>query len=136
TPRGTSVRVDMTYDASHRLPADVRAVIVSPSIIADRFVQLTPAYSGGPVLADGAVVGQERTGVPVELDETFDATDRLMRAIGPEGANRDGSVSRLLEVAAETLDGQGERIRRSIGSVAEVTDTLAASRDDVTGTVE
>ena len=136
TPSGTSVRVDMTYDASYDLPVDVKAVIVSPSIIADRFVQLTPAYSGGAVLASGAVVGQERTGVPVELDETFSATGRLMKALGPQGANRNGAVSNLLTVMADTLDGEGERIRRTIHGVADVSETLASSRDDITGTVE
>ncbi len=136
TPSGTSVRVDMTYDAAYDLPADVKAVIVSPSIIADRFVQLTPAYSGGAVLADGAIIGQNRTGVPVELDETFSATDRLMKALGPEGANRNGAVSNLLTVMADTLNGQGERIRRTIHGVADVSQTLASSRDDISGTVQ
>lgn len=136
TPSGTSVRVDMTVDEEYRLPADVRAVIVSPSIVADRFVQLTPAYDGGTVLAEGAVIGQDRTATPVELDETFSSTDRLLRALGPEGANRDGAVSDVLGVLADTLDGQGAKLHDTIGGLADVSSTLAASSDDITGTVE
>ena len=54
TPSGTNVVVTMHYDADVQIPADAKAVIISPSIVGDRFVQLTPAYTGGPALADGA----------------------------------------------------------------------------------
>jgi len=30
--------------------------IVSPSVVADRYVQLTPAYTSGPQIANGAVI--------------------------------------------------------------------------------
>ena len=43
TPEGNSVRVDMEYDAQYRA-RDAKAVIVTPTLVADRFVQLTPAY--------------------------------------------------------------------------------------------
>ena len=45
TPRGTSVLVEMEYDDDYTLPADAEAVVVSPSVIGDRFVQLTPPGS-------------------------------------------------------------------------------------------
>ena len=51
TPSGTDVIVKMHYDANVQIPANAKAVIVSPSIVGDRFVQLTPAYTGGAVLA-------------------------------------------------------------------------------------
>ena len=43
---GTSVRVEMTYSGVD-LPKDVHALIVPPSIVGDRFVQLAPAYTSG-----------------------------------------------------------------------------------------
>lgn len=135
-PSGTEVRVTMTYDDRYELPADARAVIMSPSIIADRFVQLTPAYVDGPRLADGAVIGRQDTGVPVELDQTFETTNDLMKALGPEGANRDGAVSDLLGVLAEVLDGQGKDLRRTVADAADLTDTVAAGSDEITGSVQ
>ena len=42
TPSGTDVTVTMSYDAGVKVPEDAAAVIVSPSIVGDRFVQLTP----------------------------------------------------------------------------------------------
>ena len=40
TPSGTQVVVTMHYDADVQIPADAKAVIISPSIVGDRFVQL------------------------------------------------------------------------------------------------
>lgn len=135
TPTGTNVRVEMTYDADYDLPADAKAVIMSPSVISDRFVQLTPAYVKGPTLDDGAVIGQEDTGVPVELDHTFETTDELLRALGPNGANRDGAVSDTLSVLADVLDGQGKNLRQTLADAADLTDTVAEGSDEITGSI-
>ena len=43
TVEGTHVRVEIAYDEKYRLPADAHAVIVPPSVVGDRFVQLAPA---------------------------------------------------------------------------------------------
>src|SRR5690606_18446053 len=43
-PAGTTVEVTMEYDGELKVPADVKAVVVAPSVVGDRFVQLTPAY--------------------------------------------------------------------------------------------
>ena len=60
------MRVEMEYDAKYKLPADAKAVIVTPTLVADRFVQLTPAYDGsGAAMADGADIplpGDRRAG--------------------------------------------------------------------------
>ena len=56
TPSGTDVVVEMHYDDDIDVPADAKAVIVSPSIVGDRYIQLTPVYESGPKLADGAIL--------------------------------------------------------------------------------
>src|SRR5690349_6669322 len=77
TPSGTDVVVTMRYDADVRLPEDAAAVIVSPSIVGDRFVQLTPVYTDGPVLDDGATLETDQTAVPLELDQIYQSLDDL-----------------------------------------------------------
>ena len=47
-PEGDRVRVSMEYDDEYKLPADAKAAIVTPTLTADRFVQIAPAYTGGP----------------------------------------------------------------------------------------
>ncbi|MBW9204654.1 MCE family protein [Mumia sp. zg.B53] len=136
TPRGSTVRVKISWDADYAVPADVTAVIVSPSVVGDRFVQLTPAYAGGPKLADGAHLDQERSATPTELDESYEALDRVAKALGPQGANADGALSTLLETSADNLDGRGEEIRRSIAALAKVTTTADGSKDELFSSME
>ena len=45
---------EVSYKGDVKLPNDVKAVVVSPSIVGDRFIQLAPAYDGGAVLKDHA----------------------------------------------------------------------------------
>ncbi len=58
-PRASDVEVTMTVRDDVKLPADARAIVIAPNLVSARFVQFTPAYTGGPVLADGA---QDRAG--------------------------------------------------------------------------
>jgi phospholipid/cholesterol/gamma-HCH transport system substrate-binding protein len=134
-PEGNSVRVDMEYDAEYDLPADAKAVIVTPTLVADRFVQLTPPYSGGPALEDGEDIGLRDTAVPVELDQVYEGLDSLSVALGPNGVNSDGSLAELLSVGADTLDGQGADVNRMIGDLARTVDTFNRGKGDLFGTV-
>ncbi|MBW3647214.1 MAG: MCE family protein [Actinobacteria bacterium] len=134
-PRGTSVRVTMTYDAKYDVPADAQAVLVAPSIVSDRYVQLTPVFQGGEVLADGAVLGTDRTDVPVELDQIFSSLNELNLALGPQGANRDGALSDLLDVGAQNLDGNGVLLNSTLKDFSTLVSTLSDQREDLFGTV-
>jgi phospholipid/cholesterol/gamma-HCH transport system substrate-binding protein len=134
-PAGDRVRVELRYDDEYKVPADAKAVVVAPSVVSDRYVQLTPVYEGGAVLADHARIGLERTAVPVELDRIFDSLNDLNVAMGPEGANRDGALSRLLAVGADNLDGQGRNINRTMRDFSLAVGTLADSRQDLFATV-
>lgn len=127
---GTAVEVTMTYDGDVNLPPDVTAAIVPPSIVGDRFVQLAPAWADGEVLADGAHVAQERTAVPIELDETFRQLDDLATALGPTGADKDGALSRLTRAGAAALDGNGRRLNRTLRQLSSALGTLAAVDED------
>jgi phospholipid/cholesterol/gamma-HCH transport system substrate-binding protein len=133
--KGTSVEVRISYDADVDLPADVHALIVPPSIVGDRFVQLAPAYESGAMLADGARLGLDRTGVPVELDDTYAALDKLAVGLGPDGANKDGALSTLVTATARNLSGHGAEFNRTVRELAGAIDTLAGSSGDIDDTV-
>ncbi len=136
TPEGTRVRVDMTLDDPDLvLPADAAAVIVSPSLVTGRYVQLTPTYSGGPVLEDGAVIPEERTAVPLDVDDLARTATELTEALGPNGANSRGALSDLLDVGAANLDGNGQAINDAVTNLGELSGTLADSREELFGTV-
>jgi phospholipid/cholesterol/gamma-HCH transport system substrate-binding protein len=135
TVQGPRVRVEMSYDGKYKLPEDVQAVIVPPSVVSDRFIQLTPAYTGGPVLADNAVLDTDRTQVPLEFDEIFRNLDELNRALGPEGANKHGALSRLIDVSAQNLAGNGDQLNGALKQFSAAISALAGSRTDLFATV-
>ncbi|MDQ2589222.1 MCE family protein [Saccharothrix yanglingensis] len=135
-PEGGSVRVDLELDHGVDVPADARAVVVSPTIVADRYVQLTPVYTGGDRMAPGAVITSARTAGTVELDELYASLDSLLTALGPNGANRQGALSDLLRTGAANLDGTGGPLGESIRQLADAARTLAGSREDLFGTVD
>ena len=134
-PTGTDVAVTMTYDAELVLPADARAVIVAPSVVGDRYVQLTPAYTGGPRLVDGAELSVDDTATPLELDQIYDSLDRLNVALGPNGANRTGALSDLLAVTADNFGGEGTTFRQTIEDFSRFSQTLANNKEELFGSV-
>ena len=134
-PEGRSVRVDLSYDAGQDIPADARAIIVPPSVVSDRYVQLTPAYTGGPVLADGADLSTDRTSVPLEIDDVYRSLDELNRALGPSGANANGALADLVATARANLEGNGDQLHQTLGGLSQALSTLADSRQDLFGTL-
>lgn len=136
-PTGTDVTVTMAYDDTVKLPADAKAVIIAPSVVGDRYVQLTPAYSGtGDVLTDGAELSVEDTSQPLELDQIYDSLDRLNVALGPQGANKTGALSDLLSVTADNFGGQGTTFRQTIKDFSRFSATLANNKEELFGSVE
>jgi len=134
-PAGRAIRVTFWWDAENKVPATAKAVIAAPSIVADRYVQLTPAYSGGDVMADGAQIPLDRTAVPLELDQIYQSLNDLSVALGPKGANDRGALSRLLDVSAKNLDGQGGKLNQTITDVSTLTQTLAGNSQGLFQTI-
>jgi phospholipid/cholesterol/gamma-HCH transport system substrate-binding protein len=135
TVEGTRVKVEMSYDGKYKLPEDVQAVVVPPSVVSDRYIQLTPAYTGGPALGDNEVLDTDRTQVPLEFDEIFRNLDELNRALGPEGANKHGALSRLIDISAKNLTGNGDELNGALKQFSAAISTLAGSRTDLFATV-
>ncbi len=135
-PQGTRVEVVMKIDyPGLKLPADVRAAAVSPSLVTGRFVQLSPPYTGGPELADDAEIPIERTAVPFGVDDLAAAASELSNALGPDGVNSTGALSRALDVGAANLTGNGQALNESLTNVSQLSTTLADSREDLFGTI-
>jgi phospholipid/cholesterol/gamma-HCH transport system substrate-binding protein len=135
TPEDTRVRVELTYDAKYRLPADAHAAIVSPTLVATRFIQLTPAYSQGPELADNGTIPIDRTVSPIEFDQLKTELTDFAKALGPDGANRDGALSRALTAIDQNGRGQGQNFHQMIVELSETARTLADGQNDFFGTV-
>ena len=66
-PMGETVEVELHVRRGIEVPADAKAVQVTPSVIPDRNIQLVPAYAGGPTMESGAHIPLDRTATPVEV---------------------------------------------------------------------
>ncbi|MEU5837223.1 MCE family protein [Streptomyces diacarni] len=134
-PHGKKVEVTLRIDEGVEVPANARAVVIAPSLVSDRYVQLSPAYTKGPKLADSAVLPSGRNSVPLEVDQLYASITELSDALGPEGANADGALSELLDVGAENLDGNGAALGESIEEFGKAAKTLDGNRGDLFATV-
>jgi virulence factor Mce-like protein len=139
-PTGTDVTVKFYYEGEQKVPADAKAAVISPSIVGDRFIQLTPAYSGGAQLKNNATLGEDRTATPLELDEIFGSINDLTKALGPDGANKPvengvGPLTRLLDSTARNFGGQGAQFNTTLKNLGALTKTLADNKEELFGTL-
>ena len=135
-PDGTQVQVRMRLDRGVAVPVSAAAVVVAPSVVSDRYVQLTPAYTGGATLPAGAVIPADHTATPVELDQLYASLDKLATALGPNGANANGALSDLLNTGAANLQGNGQNLGDTIQQLGSATRTLSGSAGDLFATVD
>jgi phospholipid/cholesterol/gamma-HCH transport system substrate-binding protein len=135
TPVGQQVRVTMTVNGGVPVPANADAVVVAPSVVSDRYIQLIPAYTGGPQMASGAVIPQRRTATPVEVDQLYSSLVKLASALGPNGVNSHGALSDVINTGAANLSGNGKNFNTMIDRLGAATRTLSGSRSDLFATV-
>nr|WP_234815494.1 MCE family protein [Mycolicibacterium duvalii] len=134
-PEPTRVKITFSYDGRYRVPADVNAAILSPAIVTARVIQLTPAYTGGPELADNAVIGEDRTAVPVEWDDLRVQLERLSELVAPAEPGATSTLGSVVHTTAESLRGQGANLRSTILELSQAISLLDQHRDDMFGSV-
>ncbi|SEH86279.1 virulence factor Mce family protein [Mycolicibacterium rutilum] len=134
-PVGTQAEMRLAVQRGIRVPADAKAVIVAQNLVSARYVQLTPAYESGPVMADGAVIPLDRTAIPVEWNEVKEQLMRLATDLGPAGGMSTGSVGRFIDSAATALDGNGGKLRETMAQLSGVGRILADGSGNIVDTI-
>lgn len=127
-PDGNSVRVEMTYEPDYTLPADAKAAVVTPTLVADRYVQVFPAYADGAALPDEGDIPLARTQTPIELDRMYKSLDDLAVTLGPKAGSTSGALDNLLTAGAKALEGNGELGSETIRNLSAAADTFARNR--------
>ena len=131
-PKGTRAELTMKIAHGVPIPADAKAVIVAPNLVAARYVQLTPAYeSSGPTMPDGTVIPTERTAVPVEWDEVKAQLTRLATELGPTSEVSSTAVGRFIDSAANALGGNGTKLRQMLAQLAGAGRILAGGSGNI-----
>ncbi|NDJ89698.1 virulence factor Mce family protein [Mycolicibacter kumamotonensis] len=135
-PQPDRVKVTFWVARKYKVPADVRAAILSPQLVTSRSIQLTPAYTGGPVMTDGAVIPETRTAVPVEWDELREQLERLTDALQPTQPGGVSTLGAFINTAAENLRGRGADIRETVTKMSQAISALGDHSNDIFSTIK
>lgn len=136
-PAGDRMKVNFHYDSKYKVPAEAVASILNPTVVASRVLQLDPPYTGGPALADNAVIPMERTRLPVEWDDIRGQLDKLVRELGPQGGPGDkGALGGFVDSLADALNGKGKDINTTFKALSDAVATLNEGRGDLFATTK
>ena len=133
-PRADTVRLTLEIDSNIRVPEGASLSVVPITLISDRYVQLYPAFDGGPSLEEGDHIPLARTTIPAELDDVLAQLKGLLSALEPRAGER-GPLARLIEDLDRTFRGKGDELARTIEHSADVFEDLAGSQSDITGLI-
>src|SRR6201998_60305 len=129
-PAGDKMKVTFHYATKYKVPANASAVILNPTLVALRAIQLEPPYRGGPVLADNAKIPQDRTQVPVEWDELRNSVTNIISKLGPTPEQPKGPFGEVIESYANGLAGKGKEINTTLDNLSRALNALNQSRGD------
>ena len=134
-PQPNTTKVTFSVDSQYPVPADVKAAILSPSLVSARAIQLVPAYSGGPKLAAGATIPQERTAVPVEWDDFRQQLEKLTDSLQPTTPGGPSPVGEFINTAAANLRGEGDTAHDTVIKLSQAISALGDHSTDIFSTV-
>jgi phospholipid/cholesterol/gamma-HCH transport system substrate-binding protein len=129
-PAGDKMTVTFHYNNTYKVPANASAVIVNPTLVASRSIQLEPPYKGGPVMPDNAVIPIERTQVPTEWDDLRDTVSNIISKLGPTPQQPKGPFGDVIESFANGLAGKGQQINTTFNSLSRALTALNEGRGD------
>jgi phospholipid/cholesterol/gamma-HCH transport system substrate-binding protein len=135
-PEPNRVKISFWVDSSVKVPAEARAAILSPQLVTARAIQLTPVYTGGPVMRTGAVIPQTRTAVPLEWDDLRAQLDKLSAALQPTQPGGVSTLGAFINTAADNLRGEGENIRDAVIKMSQAFSILGDHSSDIFATIK
>lgn len=130
------VKVEFWYDDDYQVPQDAKAVIIAPSLVSVRAIQMTPAYTGGPVMEPNTVIGQDRTAVPIEFDDFREQLQRLTDTLQPTEPGGTSSLGNFVNTAADNLRGEGANIRDTLIKLSAAFSALGDNSKNLFGTIK
>jgi virulence factor Mce-like protein len=111
---GATIDLAIKPEYLDQIPADVTARLLPKTLFGERFVSLQlPENPGADRLADGDVIGQDRTENAIELQRVIDDTLPLLQAVQPE------DLSFTLGAVADALRGRGDDLGANLAATGE-----------------
>ena len=132
-PAGDKMKVTLSYASQYKVPENATASVLNPTVVASRVIQLSPPYTGGPALADNAVIPLERTQVPVEWDDIRNQLQKLVTELGPTPSQPKGPLGDFVDSLANGLNGKGKQINTTFRALSDAVAALNQGRGDLFG---
>ena len=111
-----SVKVTFKLNPGIAVPIDVTAVTRSPTILADRSLELTGGTSDGKTLQPGACIPETRTATAKSISEGIAAFTTITNQVTDAGHGN--TIKRIVDAASSQLDGNGAAMRDSMKALA------------------
>jgi virulence factor Mce-like protein len=127
TPSALNVRVTFTVD-KRPLPQDVKAVVRSPSILADRSLELVGNYETGPRLRSEECIPLGRSATPKSLSQVIGSATDFINAINPDGSTNIGDVVKGVD---QSLGQQGVAVNQLLTTTSAVLDSPDQAIGDI-----
>ncbi|GFG70449.1 MlaD family protein [Mycolicibacter senuensis] len=80
----TGVVASVEIDGRQRVPANSRVRVSALSAAGEQYLDFRPEQAGGPALADGAVIDEDRTAIPVSLAQLLADANGLLAQADPQ----------------------------------------------------
>ena len=111
---GATIELAIKPEYLEQIPADVTVRLLPKTLFGERFVALEmPENPSSERLADGDVIGEDRSENAIELQRVIDNTLPLLQAVEPQ------DLSYTLGAVAEALRGRGNRLGQNMATTGE-----------------
>jgi virulence factor Mce-like protein len=129
---GASIELAIFPEYLDQIPADVTARLLPKTLFGERFVSLElPERPTQERLADGDVIGQDRSENAIELQRVIDDTLPLLQAVEPQ------DLSYTLGSVAQALRGRGDRLGANLAAtgeyIGEINTVMPELQADISG---
>lgn len=118
-PRPTDVKVYFSLDGGRPIPKDIRAVTRSPSILADRALELVGNYTDGPKLEPADCIPLNKTSTPLSIAQIIGSATDFVNAVNPEGST---NIADSLRGIDQAMSGQGDRLNQLMSRSSRLLD--------------
>jgi phospholipid/cholesterol/gamma-HCH transport system substrate-binding protein len=103
------VRVTLRIDpGTDPIPADTDAMVATRSAVGEQYVILRPASNSEPYLAEGDVIPQDRTSIPIPVEQMLLNLDEFVGSIDQE------NLRIVIEELGRAFEGAGDDLGRLI----------------------
>lgn len=113
-------------NSAPRIPSDVQADVANRSAVGEQYLNLTPNRSSGPYLADGAVIPESATDLPLPVTSLVTSIDTFAASIPEE------SLRTVVDELDDAFSGQGQNLQVLLDTSSSLTEAATAHLPETT----